>query len=242
MAFGPAITQRIRQQVLQDTPQKGRIGRDEGPRRHQDQLGASSGGNRREGGAQGLEQWLQGKRSRLRLERTGIELGDVEQRIQQRFDGAEAGVDLAAKVVPGIAIDHRGSEQARRMQRLQQVVTGGGDEPRLAEVGGLGLGPTGFKLGGTLDHTLLQRFRGLPQLTVAFAQRLGRVHARRHVVAGRDEAIARQRIQPELYDAAFAGGDFVCLRRFRPPQQSDDVGAGAELLRRSADRDGVVVE
>ena len=183
-----------------------------------------------------FEHRLQGERPLLRLEGAGIELGDVEQRIEQRFDGAQAGVDLAAEIVAGIAVDHRRGEQARGMQRLQQVVAGGGDEARLAEIGGLGLGAARLELGGALDHALLQRLGRLAKLAVALAQRLGGAHARRHVVAGGDEAAAGQRIEPELDDAAVAGGDLVRLRRLGPAQQGHDIGRGAELRRRGADR------
>ena len=128
------------------------------------------------------------------------------------------------------------------MQRLQQVVAGGGDEAGLAEIGGLGLGAARLELGGALDHPLLQRLGRLAELAVAFAQRLGGAHARRHVVAGGDEAAAGQRIEPELDDAAAAGRDLVRLRRLGPAQQGHDIGRGAELHRRGADRHRSVVE
>ena len=152
-----------------------------------------------------FEQRLQGERPLLRLEGAGVELGDVEQRIEQRFHRAQAGVDLAAEIVAGIAVDHRRGEQAGGVQRLQQIVAGGGDEARLAEIGRLGLGAARLQLGRALDHAMLQGLGRLAKLAVAFAQRLGGMHARRHVVAGGDEAAAGQRIEPQLDDAAFAG-------------------------------------
>ena len=114
-----------------------------------------------------FEQRLQRERPLLRLEGAGIELGDVEQRVEQRFDRAQAGVDLAAEVVARIAVDQRRGEQPRGVQRLQQVVAGGGDEARLAEIGGLGLGAARLELGGALDDALLQRLGGAAQLAVA---------------------------------------------------------------------------
>src|SRR4029450_8161335 len=62
------------------------------------------------------------------------------------------------------------------------------------------------------DDTLLQGLGRLAKLAVAFAQGLSRVHARRHVVAGGDEAAAGQRIGAQFDDAAFAGGGLVGLR------------------------------
>ena len=52
-----------------------------------------------------------------------------------------------------------------------------GNEPRLAEVGCLSLGATGFQFRRAFDHTLFQRLRRLPQLAIALAQRLGGVDA-----------------------------------------------------------------
>ena len=214
-ALGLAVAQRIGQQVLQDAAQEGRVGRHEGTGRHDDQFDAAARRHRGEGGGQRLEQRLQGERPLLRLEGAGVELGDVEQRVEQRFDRAQAGVDLAAEIVAGIAIDHRRGEQARGVQGLQQVVARRGDEARLAEIGGLRLGAARLELGRALDHALLERLGRLAKLAVAFAQRLGGMHARRHVVAGGDEAAAGQRIEAQFDDAAFAGGDFVGLRRLR---------------------------
>ena len=195
---------------------------DEGARRHHHQLDAAARRHRREGGGQRIEHRLQGERPLLRPEGAGIELGDVEQRIEQRFDGAQAGIDLAAEIVAGIAVDHRRGEQARGVQRLQQVVAGGGDEARLAEIGGLGLGAAGLELGGALDHPLLQRLGRLAELAVALAQRLGGAHARGHVVAGGDEAAAGQRVEPELDD--------------RPPRVAISCVCGASGRRSSARR------
>ena len=98
------------------------------------------------------------------------------------------------------------------------------------------------QLGGALDHALLQRLGRLAELAVAFAQRLGGAHARRHVVAGGDEAGAGQRVQSQLDDAIAPGRDLVGLRRIGPAQEGDDLRRRAELRRRGADRHGRVGE
>jgi hypothetical protein len=128
------------------------------------------------------------------------------------------------------------------MEWLQQIVAGGGDEARLAEIGRFGLGAASLQFSGALDHPLFQRLGGLPKLPVALAQCFGGAHPRRHVVAGGDEAAAGQRVESQLDDAAFTRRDLVRLRRLRPAQQVDDFGGGAEPQRRGADRDRIAVE
>ncbi len=128
------------------------------------------------------------------------------------------------------------------MQWLQQVVAGCGDEPCLAEIGGLGLGAARLELGGARGDALLQRLGGAAQLAVAVAQRLGGTHALGDVVAGRDEPAARQRIEAQFDDAAVARADLVGLGRLRPAQQGHDLGRGAEPQRRDTDRHGLAVE
>ena len=241
-AFGLAVAQGVRQQILKDTPQESGIGGDERPGRHHDQFDAAPGGDGGEGGGQGLEQRLQGERPLLGLEGAGIELRDIEQGVEQRFHGAQAGVDLGAEIVAGLAVDHRGGEEPRGVKRLQQVMAGGGDEARLAEIGGLGLGPARLQLGGALDHPLFEGFGRLPELAIALAQGLGGTHARRYIVAGRDEAIAGQRVETKLDSAALTGDDLMRLRRGGSVQQRHHVGGGAKLLWRGAHRDRVVVE
>ena len=113
-ALDPAVAQRVGQQVLQDAAQEGRVGRHESARRHDDQLDTATRGDRREGGGERLEQRLQRERALLGLEGAGVELGDVEERIEQRFDGAQARIDLAAQVIAGIAVDHRRRETGAR--------------------------------------------------------------------------------------------------------------------------------
>ena len=156
-----AVADRVGQEVLQHAAQQGRIALGDGAGRDVAQLDALLLGDRRERGDQRLQQRAERHRAHLRLDRAGIELGDVEQRVEQGFDRAQAD-DRSSRTSSSsrMALRHRGHEQARGVQRLQQVVAGGGDEAGLVDVGLFGLGAGGFQLGGALDHAPLQRFVG----------------------------------------------------------------------------------
>jgi hypothetical protein len=94
----PAVAQRIGQQVLQDAAQEGGIGRDEGAGRHHHQLDAAARrAPARKAVASESNMGCRANGPLLRLEGAGIELGDVEQRVEQRFHRPQAGVDLAAE-------------------------------------------------------------------------------------------------------------------------------------------------
>ncbi len=88
-----------------------------------------------------------------RGECAGIELGDIEQRAQQLLGSLQGVVDVTnGSAVVGLIdlLSERRGEQPSGVQRLQQVVTGGGEE---AGFGGVGI------LGGLLG--LAQRLFGL---------------------------------------------------------------------------------
>ena len=155
-----AVADRVGQEVLQHAAQQGRIALGDGVGRDVAQLDALLLGDRRERRDQRIQQRAERHRAHLRLDRAGIELGDVEQRVEQGFDRAQAVIDLLHQVVARMPLRHRGHEQARRVQRLQQVVAGGGDEAGLVDVGLFGLGAGRFQLGGALDDAPLQRFVG----------------------------------------------------------------------------------
>src|SRR5690606_22990168 len=70
----------------------------------------------------------------LDLHLARVELGDVEQVIEQlleRFDALENLVDELAAGLIDRSVAQRRCEQAERMQRLAQVVVRGREEPRL---------------------------------------------------------------------------------------------------------------
>ncbi len=111
-------------------------------------------------------------------------------------------------------------EQSRGIQWLQQVVTGGGHEARLARVGGFGL-----LLGDTLRLERLAQFARalrdpLLEPLLGIEQPLLRALEFRDVGIGRDEAAARHRLAVNAVDLSVA------------PQTLEGVGgAGAQCAK-----------
>ncbi len=91
--------------------------------------------------AQLVEQRREIEVGEVDLDRTGLELADVEQAIEQsrhRLDGQVLFLeDLLAFTVANHA-PQRAVEQAERLQRLAQIVAGRGEEAALGDVGVLG--------------------------------------------------------------------------------------------------------
>jgi hypothetical protein len=78
----------------------------------------------------------------LRFHRAGIEPGDIEQGAQNLFHGFERGVDIGYQprvLAAALPLDQAGDVKPRGVERLQDVVAGGGEEARLGNVGFLGL-------------------------------------------------------------------------------------------------------
>ena len=99
----------------------------------------------------------------------------------------------------------RGDVEARGVERLQDVVAGGGEEARLGDVGllGVGLGAAELgvepgELGGALAHAHFQR-------GVGALQRFGGDDARRDVGDGGDDAAVRHAVGADLDDQAAIG-------------------------------------
>lgn len=84
--------------------------------------------------AQALQQGVQGEGFDLRADRPGIDLGDVEQFVEQRLERIHRGIDAADHVAHFFImrlVGQRRGEEPHRMQGLAQVMAGGGKELRL---------------------------------------------------------------------------------------------------------------
>ena len=95
-----------------------------------------------EAGLQCVQQAVQLQAARLRQHDAGIELGDVEQRIEHRAQLFQAGVDHVhdrAHLGRQRAVPQRTHVQRHRLQRLAQVVAGAGQEAALVVVCAHGL-------------------------------------------------------------------------------------------------------
>ncbi len=138
--------------------------------------------------------------------RAGVQAGDVEQAFKQFLGVLQRAVD-AFDQLPAVRVfarigAQRGTEQARGVQRLQQVMTGAGQEAGLAEIGGLGLqlgGALRFQCGGqfagALAHAQFEGFVGVQQ-GLLDALVIG------HVGIGGDVAAAGHRPAAHFKDAA----------------------------------------
>ena len=145
------------------------------------------------------------------FERAGIEPRYVEQRGQDLLDRVERGVDIADELrvlAAALPLDQAGDVEPRGIERLQDVVARRGEEAGLRDVGllGLRLGATELaveprELLGALLHAALERF-------VRALQLLGRLHARRDVGEGRDDAAVRHVVGAHLHHQVALGEAF----------------------------------
>ena len=148
------------------------------------------------------------KSTNLGLHRAGIEPRNVEQRAEDLLDRLERGVDLPTSsriLAAALALDQAGDVEPRGIERLQDVVAGGGEEPGLGDVGLVGFGLGAAELGveprqllGALAHAALERLVGA-------LQRLGRLHARRDVGEGGDDAAVGHAVGAHLDHQAALG-------------------------------------
>ena len=110
----------------------------------------------------------------------------------------------SAIVTVALALDQAGDVKPRGIERLQDVMARRRDEPRLRHVGVIGFRLRALELGiepgefaGALAHAALQR-------RIGALQRFGRLHARRDVGKGRDQAAVRHAVRTHFdHQAAF---------------------------------------
>ena len=113
--------------------------------RHEHELQALLARQRREFDFELAQQLVDAEGDDLRLHGAGVEPRNVEQRAEDLLHRLERGVDIGDEpriFAAALALDQRGDIEARGIERLQDVVAGGGEEPRLGDVGlfGVGLG------------------------------------------------------------------------------------------------------
>ena len=165
---------------------------------------------RREFDLELAHQLVEAEGRNLRPHRAGIEPRNIEQRAENFLHGLERGVDVRDELrvlAAALTLDQAGHVEARRIERLQDVVARGGEEARLGDVGLLGLAlgapqrvvEAGQFLGALLDAPL--------EVFVRALERVGGFDARRHVGCRGDEAAVRHVVgadfdhQPALGEA-----------------------------------------
>ena len=160
------IADRVADQVLQDAPQIGRIAVHHRPGRQHPQVQSLRRRQRGEFVAQLHQHLPQRHRPHIQRRPPAFQLRDVQQRRQDILDRAQGVArlgDRLAGTVGQALIRQRGEEQLGRRQGLQQVVAGGGHEPRPRRIGLLGLGEGGAQLLGPRRDPALQRLVRLGQ-------------------------------------------------------------------------------
>ena len=133
----------------------------------------------------------------LRLHRAGVEPRDVEQRAEDLLDRVERGVDVADQlgvVAAALPLDQAGDVEPRGVERLQDVVAGRGEEPGLGDVGlvGVALARPARRSAGSAPRCART---ARSSVSLARSSAFGRLHARRDVGEGGDDAAVRHRLE-----------------------------------------------
>ena len=134
------VAQRVGDEVAQDALQQHGVRAHREARRHDREPEVALDRLGREIVGEPVEQRIEEEGARLRGHRAGLQLGDVEERGKQRFERGHRRRDaLRQRGILRIphAVGQARCEEAERVQRLAQVVAGGGEEARLRAVGGL---------------------------------------------------------------------------------------------------------
>ena len=114
---------------------------------------------RRVGGPQPLEHRLDTDRLQVHGDLTGVQAGQVQELVQERFERIDArqdAIDASLCVRLGGGVAERGAEEPERVERLPQIVAGRREEARLRQARLLGPLALGLRL-------LLLHLEGLDQ-------------------------------------------------------------------------------
>ena len=133
----------VADEVAQHAFEQMAVGAQHGACAHHAQLYADGSRLRLELAMQGCEQRAELEIGNVGLQETGIELGDVHQRGEQMVHGGECRIDALYHVrgaAGGHFLSQRAQKQAGGVQRLVEVVAGGGQKAGLAEIGAFGGG------------------------------------------------------------------------------------------------------
>ncbi len=232
-AVDAAIADRVGEIVLQHAAQQGRVGIDPGgagrTRRNsmplRSAIGAkasvedcSSGPDRQRAG----RCCLMAPASSLAMSSRASSSASTEPRPRST---------LPHQLLVAMALGQRRHEQARGMQRLQQIVAGGGDEAGLVDIGVLGLGARRFQLCRALDHALLQALRSAFTKRGFRAAALGDVDIEQeeaqHLAAARRNAGCRCRAPPR--SCASLVGNSISKTCGRPSSTRVDIGLQLQI-------------
>ena len=128
------IADRVRDEVEQDPAEERRVALGPERRRHDAEAQPFLLGGRPELVGEPLEDRLQREGLLLRRDRAGVELRDVEQRVEQILEGGDRAVDAPRerrKLRRARGLAQLADGEGERMHRLAEIVARGGEEPRL---------------------------------------------------------------------------------------------------------------
>ena len=140
-AAAAGITDRVGNQIAQDALEQNRIAVDTQRPRPHPQLQSAAERVGLELLFEARQHRFQSERVHARLDHARVELADVEQRVEQilqRFDRSVDAVDQIAHFGIAHATAQSRGEETDGVQRLTQVVAGGGEEHRFRARRGLG--------------------------------------------------------------------------------------------------------
>ena len=144
----------------------------------------------------------------LRLHGAGVEPRNIEQRAKDFLDRVERGVDVADElrvVAAALPLDQAGDIEPRRIERLQDVVARGGQE---AGLGDIGLSASPLARPSSVLRRVSSSVRSCTRRSSdSFArfELFGRLHARRDVGEGGDDAAVRHGVGAHLHDQIALG-------------------------------------
>ena len=199
------VLDRVGDQVLQQAAHETPVGADRERGWHEGERQALAAGDGLELALKLAEQLVDAEARPLRLHGARVEARDVEDGGEDFLDGVERGVDvLGERRIARVAVPlhERGRVEARGIERLQDVVRGGGEEARLGDVR-----LVGFRL--RASERLVEARQLLGSLAHALFQRLVRAPARLlrengvgDVRVGGDVAAVGQEVRADLDDLA----------------------------------------
>ena len=147
------VAQRVLDQVAQDALQQGRIAVDPARAADDPQADPLAFGALGVFGTQPADQAIGREHGRPGRDGAGVQPGNIEQPVQKALQGIGRLIDAAGQRQHGMAaqaLGQGGAQEQQRLDRLSQIMAGGGQEPGFGQgrLFGLGAGGGGFVAGG----------------------------------------------------------------------------------------------